>query len=227
MKALAAFFTIFVTVLLPIAVAIYLCRQKKTLIKPLLIGAMTFLVFQIILRIPLIQIILPKFQWYLGMPSTHPLLFALFLGVTAALFEEGGRFVIMKLLLKNNREVVDGIAFGLGHGGIEAILLIGISVLLQSIVNYEMINPSTMFLGGLERLATMIIHICWSLMILKFINEKKLIWIAIPLATHTLIDAGSAYALTLGISTWAIDGVIILCAILSLMFIKREYKLKN
>ena len=46
---------------------------------------------------------------------------------TAGLFEETGRLVVMLLLLKAFHRLADGLAFGLGHGGLEAMLLVGLT----------------------------------------------------------------------------------------------------
>ena len=47
---------------------------------------------------------------------------ALFL-VTSGLFEETARWIVLRFWDKNTREWNDGVGFGLGHGGIEALLL--------------------------------------------------------------------------------------------------------
>ena len=47
---------------------------------------------------------------------------ALFLA-TSGLFEETARWIVLRFWAKNTREWNDGVGFGLGHGGIEALLL--------------------------------------------------------------------------------------------------------
>lgn len=46
------------------------------------------------------------------------------LSLTAGPFEETGRLLIMSHLLRRPR-FADGVAFGLGHGGLEAAALVG------------------------------------------------------------------------------------------------------
>ena len=70
--------------------------------------------------------------------SHNPWLYGLFMGGTAAIAEEFGRYIAVRFLLKKNRRYADGIAYGLGHGGIEAMLLIGVNNIANLIVLLEM-----------------------------------------------------------------------------------------
>ena len=54
--------------------------------RPLLCGVLTFLVFQVLTRIPLLSYVLPGMAWYVKLPYQSVWLYALFLGGTAALF---------------------------------------------------------------------------------------------------------------------------------------------
>jgi len=223
----SSLFAVFCTLILPICVAIYLCRLKKGLWIPTLVGATTFFVFQILIRLPIFQLVLPNIEWYLTMSSAQPLLYALFLGATAGLVEEFGRYITMKLMLKNNRQLIDGIAFGVGHGGIEAILLVGINALINLFLTSQSVVPNLMFASGVERIVTLILHICWSIMVMKSIRERKPTWLFIAFITHTFIDAGAAFASIKGVSIWFIEVPLILCALLALVFIINEYKTKE
>jgi len=60
----------------------------------------------------------------------NTLYFALYGGLMAGLFEETGRFLAMKFLFKKEpTETKPGIAYGLGHGGMEMILIFGLSMI--------------------------------------------------------------------------------------------------
>lgn len=208
--------------------AVVFCVRKKGLWKPILFGTLTFVVFQVLTRIPLLQLVLPKQAWYIMLQNTQPILYGLFLGGTAALFEEGGRYIVMSLFLKKNRSTSDGIAFGVGHGGIEAILLVGISAVMVLFTTPFPTTSSLMFAGGVERLCTLVLHIGWSVMIMKSIREKNLWWLIIALMTHTIIDF---VAVTFGsaLGTWPLEGFVFVCALLMALFVFGDYKktLKN
>lgn len=96
--------------LLPVALIIYFYRKYKISLIAVLLGAIVFFVSQIAIRIPLLSIV-GKQQWY----------------------------IVMKLLMKKSLNWKNGIAFGIGHGGIEAIIIVGLT-LLNYIVISMMIN---------------------------------------------------------------------------------------
>ena len=100
MDVLSCIFVIICSIILPIVITVIFCVRKKETWRPILFGALTFTVFQVFMRVPLMQFVLKDEAWYILMSSAQPTLYALFLGGTAALFEEGGRFAVMSLFLK-------------------------------------------------------------------------------------------------------------------------------
>lgn len=223
MDMISCIFKIVCSVLLPIVLTVILCVRKKGIWKPILLGALTFTVFQAILRFTLLYAILPKESWYILMTSTQPILYALFLGGTAALFEEGGRFIVLSLFLKKQRSTLDGISFGIGHGGIEAMLLVGISAVMMLITSTFTAAPSDMMASGVERLSTLVIQIGFSVMVMKTIREKNYWWLLLALAIHTIIDFGAVLA-SGNLNVWTIEAAIVAVALFMAWFIYKEYK---
>ena len=127
-------FALFASLILPIIVSLFLIVKKKQYFKVILVGVITFLIFQVFTRIYILQVILPSQVWYILFTYQYPILYVFLLSLSAGLFEEIGRYITMKYLLKS-MTIKDAIVFGIGHGGIESILLVGVSLL--------MINPST------------------------------------------------------------------------------------
>jgi uncharacterized membrane protein YhfC len=224
MKLLATFFTVFASLLLPLTASVWLSVKKKGYLKPILFGALTFFVFQVLLRLPLIQVVLPQMPWFTIMTVTSPVLTALFYGVTAALFEEGGRYIVMRLFLKNRQRTNDGIAFGIGHGGIEAILLVGINYLAVLFMNIDVGSGPLIMAAGAERIFTMVLHISWSVMVMRSVRNKKLGWLLIAFGLHTVVDTGVLLIQNLGVSTFAIEAIICVFALISLGYIIYEFK---
>ncbi len=220
-------FTVLCALVLPIGAAAFLIVRKRKLWKPILVGAVTFFVFQILFRLPIIQLVLPKMGWYLVMSTAQPLLYSLFLGATAGLVEEFGRYLTMKLLLKKSLQPLDGIGFGIGHGGIEAVLLAGVNALVTLIVSSQSIVPSLMFAGGVERLAAMTFHIGWSVMVMKSVREKKPVWLFVAFLTHTAMDAAVSVASLNGVSVWMIEAALILLTLPTLYYIIKQYHVKE
>ena len=199
------------------------CVRKKETWKPILFGALTFTVFQVILRFSLLRFVLPNEAWYILMSSAQPTLYALFLGGTAALFEEGGRFIVMSLFLKKRRSTLDGIAFGVGHGGIEAMFIVGLNAIAMLLMSTFSATPSFMFAGGVERISTMVIQIALSVMVMKTVRERNYLWLILAFVIHTLIDFG-AVIVSESLDVWTIEAAILFVAILLAWFVFSEYK---
>ncbi len=185
----------------PIALAVWFHKKAHYHMVWLVMGILTFSVLQVSIRIPLLQF-LSRAKWYLTMAQT-PWQIALFLGSTAGLFEEGGRLIAMKWILKKNRSWKNGVAFGIGHGGIEALLLVGMAYLTNLIMAiaintglFDVVFGQEALLGaadtlaagkaaligtapylfavaGFERLFTVAVQIAFSLIILTGIIRQR------------------------------------------------------
>ena len=68
----------------------------------------------------------------------NPFVFALYGGLTAGIFEELGR-LLPSSSYKKYQEYKDGFAYGIGHGGIESILVGGFSA-FQALIFANSIN---------------------------------------------------------------------------------------
>ncbi len=223
MNILSCVFTIICSVILPITLTVIFCVRKKEMWKPILFGTLTFIVFQVLTRIPLLQLVFPYQAWYITFQNTQQILFGLFAGSTAALFEEGGRYIVMSLFLKKYRSTSDAIAFGVGHGGIEAIYMVGIGTIMALLTTPFPSTPSLVFASGIERISTLVLHIGWSVMVMKSIREKNLWWLVMAFVTHTLIDF-SAVTVLIGMGTWTLEAVVFATALLMAWFVARDYK---
>jgi uncharacterized membrane protein YhfC len=222
MRLFSYLFAIFAALVLPLGAGIWFSVRKKGYLKSVLLGALTFFVFQVLTRIPVLQLVLPNMLWYSIFSATQPVLYALFLGSTAALFEEGGRWLVMHLFMKNKHRLTDGIAFGIGHGGTEAVLLVGINLLVLLIMNGASAGALPTFLAGLERIFTLVIHIAFSIMVLKSVVLKKPVWLLTAFILHTVID--TAAVLMHGMSAFIVEGTVFVFALLLLGYTILEYK---
>ncbi len=109
-----------------------------------------------------------------SLPMANFVLYCVFLAFTAGLFEETARWLGLKYGRRGKTGWVHGFAFGLGHGGIEAV-----GVAFQGLVP-ALLN-GTLFLFGenailvaLERLGAMTFHIGMTLIVLEGIRTRRL-----------------------------------------------------
>src|SRR5690554_1191558 len=90
--------SLFITVLLPIALILYIFIKEPETIKWGMMGGLVFFLFQIATRIPLLNYLNLQ-PWYIRTFSTNTVLLAIFLAVTAGIFEEGGRYLAFRWVL--------------------------------------------------------------------------------------------------------------------------------
>ena len=173
-------------------------------------GALAFTVSQLLTRIPLMTLVVPT----LGADISGFLLSGPVASYSAGLFEETGRLVVMLLLLKAFHRWIDGVTFGFGHGGIEAIVLVGLTMVTNLVLalfinlgQWQTIaatlpadaaaqvfdaltttSPSAFLLAGLERLSAISLHVACSVLVLAGIvhRRKALAWLAAVLLHGTV-----------------------------------------
>lgn len=222
----------------PIVLLIIFKKKFGISIKVLLFGVLTFILFAQVLE-GLVHSYFLMFNESTKALFENAWLFMLYGGLMAGIFEEVGRFIMMKYALKKYREWKDGLAFGLGHGGIEAILLVGITnitmIVFAFMINngtydslvtgeaaaamapmYEQLTdmPPFIFLfGGVERLAVLAIHIGLSILVLYGIKEGKNIYLLYAILIHAVIDFPAALYQKGIISIYVVEAYLIVLAI--------------
>lgn len=120
--------TLLVSLVLPVAVLAVLSRKWKLNHIPSawFLGALGFFIPQMLIRTRVLENFAanPGFQTFV---KNHYLLYCLILAFTAGAFELAGRYGVAKVLKREPMTFRRSLAAGLGHGGIEAMLLIGIT----------------------------------------------------------------------------------------------------
>ncbi|AIM16904.1 MULTISPECIES: YhfC family intramembrane metalloprotease [Neobacillus] len=221
--------------------------RKRTgiAIKPMIVGAVGFVVFTQILEKVLHVAVITKFPNY----AEHPWAFGTYGALAAGVFEELGRFLLFVWLLKKYHDYKSGISFGIGWGGIEAILLsliiagqrIILSLLLNAgvleaavgaqfpadqlaAVKDELVSKGASFylLGSLERFFAVFIQIALSLLVLIGVVKKRFSLVVLAILIHAAIDFPVVFFQTGHIKQlWIIEVYVAMIGILSFFFIKK------
>ena len=207
------------------ALAIFLIRKFNLRWRLFFIGAVGFLISQI-LHIPFNSLVLnPLIQNQIqpSMPKVLGLAFtALLLGLSAGLFEEFTRYGLYRWWAKDARSWAKGVLLGTGWGGIEAILVAGIILAtffqmialrgadLSSVVPIDQIelarqqvesywsNPWHLsLLGFVERAFAIPLQISLSVLVLKAFTRGQSRWLWFAIGWHTLIDSAAVFVLTM------------------------------
>ena len=191
--------------------------------------AATFVLSQVG-HIPFNGTITPLFSQpgFLSLPELwRNIFYALFLGVSAGLFEEFARYGMYRWWAKKARSWSQGLLAGAGHGGVEAIILgfvatyaflqlvalrnadlstlfpaDQLALLKAQVAGYWSMNWGASLLGALERLFTIPCHIAMSLLVMQTFTRKQWYWVWLAVLYHTLLDMGAV----LGSIIWELIG---------------------
>ncbi|MGI5837670.1 MAG: YhfC family intramembrane metalloprotease [Chloroflexota bacterium] len=249
-------FAILFEIGMPIALALFIRWRWGVPWRYFFYGALIFFLFQLITRVPAVQLIQLALADQLQQSEAFQWGWLFVLALTAGLFEEIGRYLGYRYLVfgKSRSEVSDqlsafshqpsavsdqllelrtqnsehrtsdspltvwkkGVMYGLGHGGLESILLVGGLVLLSFInaLVLTRMDPSTIaalppdqaeqvrqaqaifenlpwwtpLLGAVERLFTVIVQIAFSILVLQAFVRNSLMWLYLAIAAHFLVD---------------------------------------
>ena len=221
-------------------------RKKGADVFPFFIGCAVFVVFALILESLAHNIILSRLP--VGQKiRENTLYYALYGGLMAGLFEETGRFTAFKTVLRKRLENDrNALQYGAGHGGIEALLLVGFSYVSNLIVSVlinsgqlDMItaqlagtaadqmkaavdtlvttSPWTYLLAMAERAVAVTAHICLSVIVWFAAKKPGKGWLY-PLAIliHAAFDAVTVL-LAANLSLPATEGCLAVMAVLMVL----------
>ena len=124
----------------PIALFIAGRVKLKARISSFFIGAGTYLLFAMLLEQQLHVLVIQ----FCGLNAqSRPWLYYVYAALAAAVFEETGRLIAMKFWMKKWLDFPNALMYGIGHGGVEAILIGGLSG-ISNLVSMLMINSGAM-----------------------------------------------------------------------------------
>ncbi len=123
-------------ILMPVGVLISWRRTRKAKLTPFFVGALVFIVFAQVLEGLLHRTVLLGDNPAARAINANPYLYMLYGALAAGVFEETGRYFAFRVLLSKKRfpERDTAVTYGIGHGGIESILLVGVTFALYAAV---------------------------------------------------------------------------------------------
>ena len=223
----------------PIVLAWWLVKKHKVNIRTILIGAAVFIVFALVLETIMHQIVLKGPHgaaitgniWY----------YALYGGLAAGVFEETGRFLAMKFLLKKEpAEARTAVAYGAGHGGVEMMIIFGLSMIsnlaIAAMINggqtemllgsapadaraqveaqfaqLETTTVGTYLLGLWERISALILQVGLSIMVWTAVRKGgKWLWLFPAAILLHFLVDGAAVVLSKSASAMVVE-IIVFC----------------
>ena len=132
-------------IVIPVIVAIVWCKKKKEPFTSVLIGAAAFMLFAIVIEKAIQNVLI--FPTQLGLPehaasafiNARPILWSLLVGLFPGVFEETGRLIAFKTLLRKRTQRETSISYGIGHGMFEVMFLIGLTAVSNIMIAF-MVN---------------------------------------------------------------------------------------
>ena len=236
---------------IPILLLFYYKRRGAQIL-PFFVGCGVFVIFALVLESLVHNLVLkslPVGEKILG----NTLLYALYGGLMAGLFEETGRFVAFKTVLKKRLgNEKNALMYGAGHGGAEAVLLLSatyISYIVMGILlnagladkltaglsgdaltqmqtllsTLTAMTPGTCLLAIVERCVAITIHICLSVLVWFAAKKPGKGWF-FPLAI--LLHAafdGIMVLLSVRLPAVAVEGCLVLMASLLALLARRVW----
>jgi uncharacterized membrane protein YhfC len=235
-------------IIMPLALGAYLIRRFRTGWGLFLVGAVTFIGSQIF-HIPFNAYVLNPLLASIGFgadtgPGPTLAIAALLLGLSAGVFEEGARWLAYRFWIRKARTWPQGVVFGSGHGGAEALIagLLALATLIQlialrgqdlaSIVPAEQLAAAQVqvdaywatagwvfFLSAIERASSLAVQITLAVIVLQaFLRPRGGLWLLAAIGWHALVDAVAVYAgFTTGLYAGSVTGTLITEAIIVCM----------
>ena len=182
---------------LPFAVMVFLKKRGGSWLD-FFVGAGIFFLFAMVAESAMHNVVLLRTP--LGaMLQSNIWLYGLYGGLAAGIFEETGRRVAFRFILRKHRTRVTALGYGIGHGGCEAALLLSVTYisnlvllsmansgelmtmagaggarpqeLLAAVEQLRAIPAATFLWAGFERISAMALHLALS--VLVFASETQ------------------------------------------------------
>lgn len=228
-------------IVVPFGLGVWIHRARGASWRYFVMGAVTFVASQV-LHLPFNWLVLQR--WQLIPTDTavfsNLLVLAVFSGLSAGVFEEGGRYVTYRFWARDARSWGRGLMLGGGHGGVESILLGVLAALSVGSLWFTVNNPQILdalpaeqmeqvraqatavfdaplymgMLPAVERLATIPAHLALSLMVMQVFTRGRGRWLWLAILWHALYDAVAVISAV----TWGVlvtEALLVLLALVS------------
>ena len=224
--------------ILPIVLLIVWKIKTHEKIFPVFIGAVTWLLFAIILKIAPAYLLLQADNPVAKTISGNIWLTMFVAGILAGLFEETGRFLAFRYVLKKYDQRRSAISYGIGHGGFESmyigfqyisIPLMGIminsgmgglitagadeatkAVLISQLEPMASVTFVEAMLGTFERIPAIAVHIAFSVLVFAAVRNRKQRYLyPVAIMLHTLMDFSTVVYQAGMVPLWAMELILV------------------
>ncbi len=241
--------SLLIAVGLPFALLLVIYKNTGAKIVNFFIGCGIFVVFAMILEQIMHTIVFSVTGTLL---TNNIILYGLYGGLAAALFEETGRLIAMKFFMKKNLNKQNALMYGAGHGGMEAILIVGLTY-VSNLMTAVMINAGVLqksmtmldeetqattfeqlkvlwelpawqfYMAGVERIIAIALHIALSVLVYKAVKTgRKLFWF-LAFFLHFAVDFVTVVISGYGAPIWLIEAVLLVIVVFIALYVRKLY----
>jgi len=210
--SLAIIVALFVTIIIPIGTGFWLNKKWKVAWRVIAYGALAYFIVQILLSF--------LFSGFVSLIEKHSvnftdqslkaiqLMLSVMLGAVLGVLV---RWAGMKYIKEDLVNLKAAVGIGLGYGGIESLIGIGIPLVFTFItmlnnvdleptgasstsdigsqfVSLWQVQPFIPLIGSLERLAAMVMHVAVTILVLQSITRNKKVWLAAAFVLELLVN---------------------------------------
>ncbi len=238
--------------ILPIVLLVIWKIKTHEKMLPVIVGAVTWLLFAIILKLAPAYVLIYGDNPVAKTISGNIWYTMMIAGVLAGVFEETGRFLAFKFVLKKYEHRRSSLSYGIGHGGFESVYIgfqiftfaaMGIminsgmgdqltngadeammSTMLSQLTQQSQLTIGECLLGVFERIPAIVTQISFSVLVFAAVRERKYVWLY-PLAIllHALVDFSSVFYSAGLLPLWAFELMLALIAVVLAFFAARIY----
>ena len=205
-----------VAIILPIVLLIWFQKGFNAKFIPALVGAASFILFALVFEQALHSVVLrPE-----SIVSTNTILYILYATLAAGVFEETGRLISFLAIRRKYPGAQNALSYGVGHGGIEAVLIVGLTMVSNialsialntgkldnlnlpgiASIDHETLReaigsaaPTTYLLPGVERIGAIALHIALSVLVYYAVMQGGRFWLyPISILLHALSNIPAA-----------------------------------
>ena len=194
---------------LPIGLYLYLKHKKYARTSSFVTGMLVFILFALVLETAVHSLVFSL--------TGNLFLYAVYAALMAAAFEETGRYLAMRFVLRHRFDGKNALMYCAGQGGAEAMILLGLTS-INNLVNTALINSGSLpdvlsgldeatlesvlggvsqlwtapayifFVAGFERAVAICLHIALSVLVWRALRDRKASWYCAAIGGHFAVD---------------------------------------
>lgn len=227
---------------LPILALVIWKKKEGTELRPAWIGAAAYFVFGMVLE-----------QLINAAVLGHPWLYAVYGGLSAGILEETARFLVYRTMLKDSVGRENAVTFGIGFGGLECIMVLGLTVLstlmmsisfnsmgaeafaaqyanseyqivLETIAEINAISPLAGVMNCVERTAVFALQIELSVLMFGVVRSQKFWLYPVSILLHAVVGFLAAlYQTNVLTSVYLLEVLLVVYAVAVFFLARKVY----